>query len=274
MFPGVRTASIGEAEKDMRVCVVGGTGMVGRLVVSALRHAGHDAVVIARSTGVDVASGAGLDAALAGAEAVIDVTNEHATDAESSRAAFGVLTTNLLAAEQRAGVRHHVLLSIVSAPRLPHVPHYAGKLRQEELVRQSPVPYSIQRTTQFHEFAGQMAGWSRHQGVVTLPPLLLQPVAAADVADVLVEVAVGAPQCAARDFAGPETHDLVDMARRTLEARGDHTPIRASWRNGAFGADAGGEVFLADGNARLGPTTFDQWLVTERLRAQSPIASS
>lgn len=256
----------------MRIAVAGGTGMVGRLVVSALRRAGHETVVVARSAGVDLMTGVGLDTALEGVDAAIDVTNENAADAESSRAAFGVLTTNLLAAERRAGVRHHVLLSIVSAERLPHVPHYAGKLRQEELVRQSPVPYTIQRTTQFHEFPGQMAGWSRRDGVVTLPPALLQPVAASDTADVLVELALGAPGERARDLAGPETHDLVDMARRTLEARGDRTPIRASWRNVAFGAEAGGEVFLAGSDARLGPMTFDAWLAQERLRAQSSSA--
>jgi len=253
----------------MRIAVVGGTGMVGRQVVAILRRAGHDTVVVARSVGVDLLSGAGLDAALDGVQAAIDVTNESGADAASSRAAFGLLTANLLAAEQRAGVRHHVLLSIVSAPRLPHVPHYAGKLRQEELVQQSPVPYTILRTTQFHEFAGQMAGWSVRDGVITLPPVLLQPVASADVAEVLAEVALIAPRGLAADFAGPDTHDLVDMARRTLEARGDRTPIRASWRNVAFGADAGGEVFLAGSDARLGPTTFDAWLAQERQRAQS-----
>ncbi len=253
----------------MRIAVIGGTGMVGRQAVGMLRRAGHEAVVVARSTGVDLRSVAGLDAALVGVDAAIDVTNESGGDAASSRAAFGALTTNLLAAEQRAGVRHHILLSIVSAPRLPHVPHYAGKLRQEELVSQSSVPYTILRTTQFHEFAGQMALWSVRDGVVTLPPVLLQPVASADAAAVLVELALGAPQGFAAELAGPETHDLVDMARRTLEARGDRTPIRASWRGVAFGPEAGGEVFLAGRDARIGSTTFEAWLAQERMRAQS-----
>ena len=253
----------------MRIAVAGGTGMVGRQVVDILRRTGHSPVVVARSKGVDLLTGAGLDAALDGVDAVIDVTNESGADAESSRAVFGTLTSNLLAAERRAGVRHHVLLSIVSAPRLPHVPHYAGKLRQEELVQQSPVPYSIVRATQFLEFAGQMARWSMNAGVIILPPALLQPVASADTADVLVELALGQPQGLAPELAGPDTHDLVDMARRTLEARGDSTPIRASWRNVSFGAEAAGEVFLAGSGARIGPTTFDAWLAQERMRAQS-----
>lgn len=253
----------------MRIAVFGGTGMVGRQVVGLLQRAGHTAVAASRSTGVDLRSGTGLDATLADVDAAIDVTNESEGDAESSRAAFGRLTANLLAAEQRAGVRHHVLLSIVSAPRLPHVPHYAGKLRQEELVSQSSVPYTILRTTQFHEFAGQMAGWSVRDGVITLPPVLLQPVASTDAAAVLVELALGVPQGLAAELAGPETHDLVDMARRTLEARGDRTPIRASWRGVAFGPEAGGEVFLAGPDARIGPMTVDAWLAQERMRTQS-----
>lgn len=256
----------------MRIAVIGGTGMVGRQVIGLLRQAGHEVVVVARSTGVDLHAGTGLDAALHGVDAVIDVTNARSGDAESSRAAFGAMTANLLAAEQRAGVRHHVLLSIVSAPRLPHVPHYAGKLRQEELVAQSTVPYTILRTTQFHEFAGQMAAWSVRDGVITLPPVLLQPVASADAAAALVEASLGAPQGFAADFAGPETHDLVDMARRTLEVRGDRRPIHASWRNVAFGPEAAGEVFLAGAGARIGPTTFDMWLAQERVRAQSSTA--
>jgi uncharacterized protein YbjT (DUF2867 family) len=256
-------------DRAMRVAVIGGTGMVGRQVVTALQNAGHQAVVVARSVGVDLRTGAGLDAALEGVHAAIDVTNESGTNAASSREAFGLLTGNLLAAERRAGVRHHVLLSIVSAPRLPQVPHYAGKLRQEELVQQSSIPYTILRTTQFHEFAGQMAGWSQREGIVTLPPVLLQPVASADVVAVLIELALGEPHGLAPDLAGPDTHDLVDMARRTLEARGDRTPIRASWRGVSFGPDASGEVFLAGPDARIGPTTFDMWLAQERMRAQS-----
>ncbi len=137
----------------MRVAVIGGTGLVGRYTVQALRRDGHDPVVVARSTGVDVATGAGLDDALAGVEAVVDVTNTAATDPSAAREFFATITGRLLDAERRVGVRRHLLLSIVGVDRAEGNGHYAGKRRQEELVQAGPVPYTILRATQFHEFA-------------------------------------------------------------------------------------------------------------------------
>jgi len=169
----------------LRIAVIGGTGLVGRHAVDALGRAGHDAVVVARSRGVDVATGEGLDEALVGAKAVVDVTNPAVWDTDEARATFGAMTERLLAAEERAGVAHHVLLSIVGVDRVEGNAHYAGKRRQEELVEAGSVPFTILPATQFHEFA---------------------------------EVAAGPPQGRARELAGPATEDLVDMARRTLAA--------------------------------------------------------
>jgi uncharacterized protein YbjT (DUF2867 family) len=245
----------------MRVAVIGGTGLTGRHTVSALRRAGHEAVAVSRSCNVDVLSGAGLDAVLAGADAVIDVLNFPAADAAAARDLFGTATKNLLAAEQRAGVRHHVLLSIVGVERLPGNPHYHGKREQEELLAASRVPVTIQRATQFHEFAGMLLDRSTQGGTAYLPPLLLQPVAASDVGEVLAQLVVGVPQGRARDLAGPEPQDLIDMARRTLAARGQTLRLVPTWRLGAFGVEAAGEAFLPGPDAQLAPTTFDAWLV-------------
>jgi uncharacterized protein YbjT (DUF2867 family) len=228
----------------MRIAVIGGTGVVGRHTVEALRRAGHDAVVVARARGVDVLTGAGLDDALVGVDAVIDVTNVQAPDAEATRNLFATATQHLLAAEQRAQVGHHVLLSIVGVDRLEGNAHYAGKRLQEEVLSSGPVPFTIQRATQFHEFAGQVVGWTRVRQVAAVPPLLVQPVAAAD-------------------LAGPEPQDLVDMARRTLAARGESIRLIPSWRTGIFGVEAAGEVLLAGPEARLAPTTFDAWLTRQ-----------
>jgi uncharacterized protein YbjT (DUF2867 family) len=244
----------------VRVVVIGGTGLVGRHAVDALRRGGHDAVVAARSTGVNAATGAGLDEALAGADAVIDAMNAFARDADQARETFGAMTERLLDAEQRAGVAHHVLLSIVGVDRVEGNAHYAGKRRQEELVEASPVPATIMRATQFHEFAEMLVDWTLQGGVATLPPLLVQPIAASDVGDVLAEVATGAPQGRARDLAGPEPQDLVDMARRALAAHGRVVQLVPSWRTGIFGVDMAGEVMLPGPEARLAPTTFDAWL--------------
>jgi uncharacterized protein YbjT (DUF2867 family) len=140
----------------MRVAVIGGTGLVGRHTAGALCHAGHDAVVVARSTGIDVTTGAGLDAALTGVQAVIDVTNTAAQDAAAVREFFATTTGHLLAAGQRAGVRHHVVLSIAGVDRVGGNAHYAGKRRQEELARAGPIPATVLRATQFHEFAAMV----------------------------------------------------------------------------------------------------------------------
>jgi uncharacterized protein YbjT (DUF2867 family) len=253
----------------MRIAVVGGTGVIGRHTVEALRRAGHDPLVVARSRGVDVFTGEGLDEALVGAEVVIDVINLQGPDAEATRNLFAAATRNLLAAEQRAQVRHHVLLSIVGVDRLEGNAHYAGKRLQEEMLSSAPVPVTIQRATQFYEFAGQVVEWTRSGQVAVVPPLLVQPVAAADVGEVLAEIAAGSPQGRAVDLAGPEPQDLVDMARRTLSARNESIRLIPSWRSGVFGVDAAGEVMLPGPEARLAPTTFEAWLLGQGATAPS-----
>ncbi len=251
----------------MRVCVVGGTGLVGRQTVQALRRAGHDAVVVARSVGVDVITGEGLADALAGADAVIDVTNTTATDAEGTREFFGTVSRRLMEAEQDAGVGHHVVLSIVGVDRVPSNAHYAGKCEQERVALAGPVPTTVVRATQFFSFAAMVAGWTRQGDVVTVPPLLVQPVAVSDVADVLVEVATGAPHDGTIELAGPHTEDLVDMARRTFGARGESLRLVPTWQ-GPFGVAMAGEVLLPGPDARIAPTTFETWLATQSQPAQ------
>lgn len=248
----------------MRIAIAGGTGLVGRYTVEALEQSGHEVVVMARSKGVDLLTGDGLDEALNGVEAVIDVTNSTETDPAATRAFFDATTRHLLEAEQRAGVRHHVVLSIVGVDLVEGNAHYAGKRRQEELVENGPVPSTIQRATQFHEFAEMVAGWTRQGDIATLPPLLVQPVAAVDVAQVLAEIATGPSQGRAPDLAGPEPQDLVDMARRTLAARGESIRLIPSWSGTPFTVEMAGDVLLPGPGARIAPTTFDAWLEQQR----------
>jgi uncharacterized protein YbjT (DUF2867 family) len=249
----------------VKTAVAGGTGLVGRQTVEAVRRVGHDPVVLARSAGVDLTSGAGLAAALDGVDAVIDVTNTRSVNTDQVRAFFATVTEHLVAAEHHAGVRHHVALSIVGLDRLPDDGHYAGKREQERLALSGPVPASVVRATQFFDFAAQMVNWMRRGQSVTLPPLLVQPVAVTDVtdvADVLVEVAVGEAVNGICELAGPETQDLVDMARRTLAARGELLRLIPTWR-GRYGVEMAGEVLLPGPDARIAPTTFDDWLTTQ-----------
>lgn len=246
----------------MRLAIAGATGNIGARTVSALQRQGHDVVRISRSLGVDLLTGDGLDDALTGVEAVVDATNSTAGDRDESVRYFGTTTANLLAAEERAGVRHHVLLSIVGIHGVEGNAHYAGKREQERLIAAGPVPWTVVPVTQFHDFAAMVAGWTENDGVAPIAPLLVQPIAPADVADVLAEVATGDPQGRHVDVAGPETQDLVDMARRTLAARGRQVKLVPTW-SGPFGVSMAGHVLLPGENARIAPTTFDAWLAAE-----------
>jgi uncharacterized protein YbjT (DUF2867 family) len=243
----------------MRIAVAGATGNVGALTVAALEQGGHDVVRISRSLGVDLSTGAGLDDALVGVQAVVDASNAPVLDEAGTVAYFGNATSNLLAAGERAGVRHHVLLSIVGIHRVEGNPHYAGKREQERLVSAGPVPWTIVPVTQFHDFAAMVASWSEQDGVATLAPLLVQPIAPADVADVLAEIATGEPRGRYVDVAGPEPQDLVDMARRTNQVRGREVKLVPTW-SGFLGPEMAGNVLLPGDGARIAPTTFDDWL--------------
>jgi uncharacterized protein YbjT (DUF2867 family) len=243
----------------MRVAVVGATGRIGQYTVDALTRSGHETVPISRSSGVDARTGAGLDEALAGVDVVVDVSNTQSQGEAEIVDFFGTVTGNLLAAEERAGVGHHVLLSIVGIDHDQPVPHYAGKREQERRVAAGPIPWSVVRSTQFHDFAAMVAGWTLQDGTATVAPLLVQPIAPQEVGEILAEVATGKPLGHAIDIAGPGTEDLVDMARRTFAARGEKVRLVPTWR-AAFDMSMAGEVLLAGDDARLGRVTFDDWL--------------
>ncbi|HET8582786.1 MAG TPA: NAD(P)H-binding protein [Jatrophihabitans sp.] len=243
----------------MRIAVAGATGNIGARTVAALDRDGHETVGISRSLGVDLLTGAGLDDALAGVDAVVDATSTAAQDEAEVVRFFADGSRNLLAAEERAGVRHHVLLSIVGLAEPTRNPHYTGKLAQERTVESGSVPWTIVRATQFHDFAATVASWVERDGVAPIAPLLVQPIAPDDVAAVLAEVAAGPAQRARIDIAGPDTQALVDMARRTHAARGQEIRLVPTW-DGMFGTAMAGNVLLPGPDARIMPTSFDDWL--------------
>ncbi|MGD8165701.1 SDR family oxidoreductase [Herbiconiux sp. P16] len=246
----------------MRVAVAGGTGAVGRHVVEVLGASGHDAIVLTRSSGHDLAATdaqPALTTALAGCAAVIDVSSVATTSAAASSAFFGAVTRNLLAAERAAGVPHHVGLSIVGAVEAPSA-YYAGKKVQEELLSASSGGWSILRATQFHEFAAQMAEQGRMGPLQVVPTMRSQPIAAAEVAEVLVEVALGEPRGLDRELGGPHEENMADMVRRYLAATGRKRPVLQVPLPGAWGHALRDGTLLTAPGARLGTQTFADWL--------------
>jgi uncharacterized protein YbjT (DUF2867 family) len=244
----------------MRIAVAGATGNIGARTVAALERDGHDVVRISRSLGVDLITGDGLEAALAGVDAVVDAISAPPIGPDETREYFATTTTNLLESEQRAGVRHHVLLSIVGIHKIDGgTAHYEGKREQERLIEAGQVPWTIVPATQFHDFAAMAASWTEQDGVALIAPLLVQPIAPDDIAKVLAEVVLGAPEGRYVDVAGPETQDLVDMARRTHAVLGHSVKLVPTW-SGPLGQELAGNVLLPGDGARIAATTFEQWL--------------
>ena len=208
----------------MRIAVAGGTGVVGRHVVRLLRAAGHEPVVLSRTVGTDLLTGSGLAAALVGVDAVVDVSGPQTVRRSAAVAWFERTTGQLLEQGRRAGVRHHVVLSIVGIDRV-RSGYYAGKLRQEALALAGPLPVSVLRATQFHEFAGQVLHRTRVGLVAAVPRLRVQPVAAAEVAERLAALAAGPAVGRVPDLSGPRVEDLVDMARRLVRTSGARTRV-------------------------------------------------
>lgn len=243
----------------MKVAVAGGTGLTGRHVIEALSAAGHESVVLARSTGVDLVTGAGLDPALSGVDVTIDVSNVTTMRRAAAVGFFERAGRQLLGAAARAGVRHHVVLSIVGIDRV-RTGYYEGKLRQEEVVRDGAVPWTVLRATQFHEFAEQIL--QRLPGpVAVVPRLTVQPVAVREVAEALVAIAAGEPLKAAPDLAGPRVESLADMARRLVRTGTvRRRPVLPLWLPGPM-AHGG---LLPTGPGPRGTQTFEQWLQGRR----------
>ncbi|QEO13785.1 NAD(P)H-binding protein [Agromyces intestinalis] len=243
----------------MKIAVAGGTGLLGTKVVRVARERGHEVVVLSRATGVDLVSGEGLADALAGVDAVIDVSNRTTLKADDAVAFFTTATRSLHTAEQAAGVGHHVALSIVGVDRAPYA-YYAGKLAQEREVESGQVPWTLLRATQFHEFAEQMLDRFSFAGLHLAPTARTQPVAADDVAARLVDLAEGEPAGRVADLAGPREEQLVDMVRKVAAARGLRGPVVPITVPGKqMAAMRRGDV-LAGPGAQLTTLSFDEWL--------------
>ena len=245
----------------MKVVVVGGSGLIGRKLVSALRERGHEVVAASPSSGVNAVTGAGLADVLVDAEVVVDVTNSPSFEDRAVLEFFEKSSANLLAAEAAAGVSHHVALSIVSADGIRDSGYMRAKVAQEKLIRSAGRPYTILRATQFFEFIGPIiAQFPADAHAVRCPAALIQPILSDEVVAALVNVTLGAPVNGIIDLAGPERFRFDDIIRQFLSATQDTRQVTTDRHARYFGAQLDEHSLVPRGTALIGATRFEDWL--------------
>ena len=244
----------------MKAVVIGGTGLIGAKVVKNLRDMGHEVLAASPDSGVNTITGEGLGEALKGASVVVDVSNSPSFEDKAVMTFFETSTGNLLAAEAEAGVGHHVALSVAGTDRLPESGYLRAKLAQEKLIKASPIPYSIVHATQFFEFVKRIADEATQGDTVHLAPVLIQPIAASEVAAAVTSVAAGAPLNAIIEVAGPEQLRFDVLIARGLQARNDPRKVVADPHARYFGTELSERSLVAGSDARLGKIRFEDWL--------------
>jgi uncharacterized protein YbjT (DUF2867 family) len=260
----------------MKIVVIGGTGLIGSKLVTKLRERGHEIVAASPNSGVNTLTGEGLAAALKAAQVVVDVSNSPSFEEEAATAFFKTSVRNLLTNEAAAGVAHHVALSVVGTERLAELGgiggYFRAKLAQETLIKEFSIPYSIVHATQFFEFVKSIADSATDGVRVRLPRVLIQPMAADDVASAVGRVATGSPLNATVEVAGPERFRLDDLVRQALRARNDPREVIADPDATYFGAEVSDRTLVPGDDARLGETRFADWL--DRSTRQTPAAAA
>jgi uncharacterized protein YbjT (DUF2867 family) len=246
----------------MNIVVIGGSGRIGSRVVADLKTRGHDAVAASPRSGVNAFTGEGLDAALAGVDVVVDVSNAPRAERPTAQEFFETSTRRLLEAEERAGVAHHVVLSIVGTQLLPDSPYFRAKIAQENLIKESLIPYTIVQATQFFEFYPAIADATTEGDRVRLMTKLVQPIAADDVARFLADIAVAAPVNGAVEIAGPEALPLAEFIRRGLSATNDPRTVIGDPEADYFGGMPEERTLIPHGEALIGEIRFEDWLKT------------
>jgi uncharacterized protein YbjT (DUF2867 family) len=251
----------------MKIVVIGGTGLIGSGLVTKLRENRYDPVAASPNTGVNTLTGEGLSEVLDGARVVVDVSNSPDWDDDAVMRFFQTSSRNLLAAEAAADVAHHVALSVVGTDRLTESGYFRAKLAQEELIQGSSIPYSIVHATQFFEFMNGIADAATDGNTVRLPPALIQPIAADDVASAVARVAVGPPLNGIVEIAGPEQFRLDELIRGTLTASSDLREVITDPHARYYGIAPSERTLLPGANARIGNTRFADWLPNDQAQA-------
>jgi uncharacterized protein YbjT (DUF2867 family) len=244
----------------MKIVVIGGSGLIGSKVVKNLTEKGHEVFAASPKTGVDATTGQGLAAALAGAEVVVDVSNAPSWEDTAVLAFFESSGRNIARAEKEAGVRHHVALSVVGTDRLQDSGYFRAKLAQEKLIKNSGIPYTIVRATQFFEFLGAIAAEGAEQKRVRLPKASFQPIAADDVAKAVADAALGAPANGTIEIAGPERLPLSDFIARYLKATHDPREVASDPQAPYYGIRVDDRSLVPGEHPHLGTIRFDEWI--------------
>jgi uncharacterized protein YbjT (DUF2867 family) len=254
----------------MKIVVMGGTGLIGSKLVEKLREAGHEPLAASPDSGVDALTGEGLTEALEAAGVVVDVLNAPNWSDAAVLEFFQTSTRNILAADATVGVSHHVALSVVGTDRLPDSGYFRAKLAQEKAIKGAAVPYTIVRATQFFEFIGRVADSNTDGQTVRVPPVLVQPEAADDVAAALAVAAVGAPVNGVVELAGPERFRFDELTRRVLSANGDARRVTADRSARYFGATLDDRSLIPGDDASIAPTRLEDWLGQTMVRKTRP----
>src|SRR5215831_19304823 len=244
----------------MKIVVIGGSGLIGSRVVTKLREHGHEAIAASPNSGVNSVTGEGLAEALKGASVVVDVSNAPSWEDTAVMKFFETSTRNLLTYEAAAGVGHHVALSVVGSERMLESGYFCAKIAQENLIKGSSIPYSIVRATQFFEFVKGIADFSTEGNKVRLPSALIQPMAADDVASTVAKVAVGPAVNGTVEIGGPEQFRLDELVRKGLAALKDPREVVTDPQAHYYGIPVSERTLVPGNDARLGQTTFQNWL--------------
>src|SRR5438477_8509199 len=270
--PAARTPrSNRKGRKNMKIVVIGGSGLIGSKVVQKLGANGHHAVAASPDSGVNSVTGEGLAEVLKGASVVVDVSNSPSWEDAEVLKFFETSTRNLLTYEAAAGVGHHVALSVVGTDQLSESGYFRAKIAQEKLIKESSIPYSIVHATQFFEFLKGLADISMVGDKVHLPPVFFQPMAADDVATAVGKIAVGQPVNGVVEIAGPEQFRLDELVRRRLATLKDSREVVADPNALYSGERINDKTLLPEKKARVGETRFETWLTQSA--AQIPSAA-
>lgn len=244
----------------MKIVVIGGTGLIGSKVVARLAQQGHEVLAAAPSSGVNALTGEGLDEAMVGTRVVIDLANSPSFEDQAVLDFFQTAGRNLAAAEAKAGVAHHIALSVVGTGKLSASGYFRGKIAQERMIRESGIPYTIIHSTQFYEFLPGIIKAGTEGETVRLSPAFVQPIASDDVADAVTSVALGSPENGIVEIAGPERERLSELARRLMTITQDPRTLVSDVHAPYFGAELEPDTLIPADGAWLGKIGFEGWL--------------